>query len=288
MKRARSDKARILTNDAAKCVPAADFARALVAVELTETRERVIEAYGSNPEGLSTPELGRILDPGHGHPHALANLRNADLGKAFAGALGFRQSSRRTWWVGAAFEWDRVSPFGHLMLRIAPTLRKALDADDGEWGTAWRRRSLRKAPRVEPVHEAHFVQRLTRDRQQAFRQAVLNAFGGRCCITGCGVEAALEACHIERYSENPDNSLENSLLLRADLHRLFDAGLAWIEPRGGRLRFRITREVSSDEDVKGWNREPVQEPRDTVLCRERLRRHAEHSDYARWEQRAGR
>jgi predicted restriction endonuclease len=66
--------------------------------------------------------------------------------------------------------------------------------------------------------------------QSGFRNALLEAYGGRCAITGCGVEDVLEAAHIVPYFGPCTNQTSNGLLLRADLHTLFDCGLITIDP----------------------------------------------------------
>lgn len=66
--------------------------------------------------------------------------------------------------------------------------------------------------------------------QADFRAALLEAYGRRCAITGCAVEDVLEAAHITPYLGFPTNHVSNGLLLRTDLHTLFDCGLLAIEP----------------------------------------------------------
>lgn len=66
--------------------------------------------------------------------------------------------------------------------------------------------------------------------QRAFRSALIDAYGARCAITGCGVLAILEAAHIFPYRGPETNHVSNGLLLRADLHTLFDCGLIAIDP----------------------------------------------------------
>jgi hypothetical protein len=68
--------------------------------------------------------------------------------------------------------------------------------------------------------------------QTAFRAALLMAYGGRCAISGCETEAVLEAAHIFPYRGDATNHVTNGLLLRADLHTLFDLGLFAIDERG--------------------------------------------------------
>ena len=66
--------------------------------------------------------------------------------------------------------------------------------------------------------------------QQAFRDLLIEAYDGRCCMSGCSVLDVLEAAHIYPYRGPDTNKVDNGLLLRADLHTLFDCGLLAIEP----------------------------------------------------------
>ncbi len=50
----------------------------------------------------------------------------------------------------------------------------------------------------------------------------------RCSHCGCEALLALEAAHIRPVSQGGEDGIENDLLLRADLHRHFDAGLITI------------------------------------------------------------
>lgn len=66
--------------------------------------------------------------------------------------------------------------------------------------------------------------------QQSFRAKLLDVFGRRCPITGCEVVDVLEAAHIRPYRGPNDNHPSNGLLLRSDVHTLFDLNLIGIEP----------------------------------------------------------
>ncbi len=66
--------------------------------------------------------------------------------------------------------------------------------------------------------------------QSDFRIALLRAYDGRCAITGCDVADVLEAAHISPYSGPLSNQVSNGLLLRADIHTLFDCGVLGIDP----------------------------------------------------------
>lgn len=68
-----------------------------------------------------------------------------------------------------------------------------------------------------------------RQGQAQFRRTLLKAYNGRCAVTGCPVVDVLEAAHIKPYLGPHTNSVHNGLLLRADVHTLFDLGLLRID-----------------------------------------------------------
>jgi len=70
---------------------------------------------------------------------------------------------------------------------------------------------------------------------QAFRNAQLNRFGRLCAVSACGLVDVLEAAHIRQYRRELDNAQENGILLRADLHTLFDLDLLAIDPDTKRI-----------------------------------------------------
>ncbi len=80
--------------------------------------------------------------------------------------------------------------------------------------------------------ERQRVLRQIRERrgQQAFRDTLRERYGDKCNISRCGVLDVLEAAHITPYRGPSDNHPENGLLLRADLHTLFDLDLLGIDP----------------------------------------------------------
>ncbi|CAL8473802.1 HNH endonuclease [Caballeronia sp. S22] len=69
-----------------------------------------------------------------------------------------------------------------------------------------------------------------RQGQPAFRKKLLDAYDRRCALTNCAVEAVLEAAHICGYMGPETNDVRNGLLLRADLHTLYDRMLIAIDP----------------------------------------------------------
>ncbi|MBD2522034.1 HNH endonuclease [Nostoc sp. FACHB-133] len=70
-----------------------------------------------------------------------------------------------------------------------------------------------------------------RQGQQQFRKSLLDAYSSKCAITNFDADAALEAAHIIPYIETENNHPSNGLLLRADLHTLFDLNLIVINPK---------------------------------------------------------
>ena len=52
----------------------------------------------------------------------------------------------------------------------------------------------------------------------------MNVYSGRCVMSDCDCPEALEAAHIHPYRGDETNDVTNGLLLRADIHTLFDLG----------------------------------------------------------------
>lgn len=69
-----------------------------------------------------------------------------------------------------------------------------------------------------------------RQGQNAFRNRLLEAYGRRCAVTGTTAVSVLEAAHIARYLGPQSNRTSNGLLLRADIHTLFDLHQLTITP----------------------------------------------------------
>lgn len=77
---------------------------------------------------------------------------------------------------------------------------------------------------------------LLRQGQGAFRRKLLTAYGNKCAVTRCATTWVLEAAHISPYRGIKTNAVSNGLLLRADIHTLFDLGLISIEPSHLKVR----------------------------------------------------
>jgi len=66
--------------------------------------------------------------------------------------------------------------------------------------------------------------------QKAFRDKLRQVYGDACVFSGCKVVDVLEAAHISPYRGPETNLVPNGLLLRADLHTLFDCLKMSIDP----------------------------------------------------------
>jgi len=81
--------------------------------------------------------------------------------------------------------------------------------------------------------------------QPAFRNMLIRLYRGRCALTSCDVPQVLEAAHITPYRGVETNDATNGILLRSDIHTLFDLGLIAIDP--------TTRQVIIAPALKGTN-----------------------------------
>lgn len=68
--------------------------------------------------------------------------------------------------------------------------------------------------------------------QTAFRQTLIHNYGGRCAATGETASEVLEAAHIDPYLGAHSNVASNGILLRGDIHTLFDLHLIGVDPHG--------------------------------------------------------
>ena len=68
--------------------------------------------------------------------------------------------------------------------------------------------------------------------QSAFRNLLLEHFDSTCCISGSKVIQVLEAAHIYPHADETNYTINNGLLLRSDIHTLFDLGLIKITELG--------------------------------------------------------
>lgn len=81
--------------------------------------------------------------------------------------------------------------------------------------------------------------------QGAFRVLVTDIYNRRCAITHERTLPALEAAHIRPYGDGGAHEAQNGLLLRRDIHSLFDAGYVTVTPD---LHFEVSRRIKEEFD----------------------------------------
>lgn len=143
-------------------------------------------------------------------------------------------------WVDAPSDWPRNTVQG-----------KTYDLDEAEGARIWRDVQFRLASRANDgrggtatvasrVRESsmtldgrprdRWTEIRTRLGQGAFRVAVTSAYNRKCAISGEKTLPALDAAHIRPFGSDGPNDVRNGMLLRSDLHRLFDGGYVTVDP----------------------------------------------------------
>jgi putative restriction endonuclease len=82
--------------------------------------------------------------------------------------------------------------------------------------------------------------------QGHFKRAVAAAYRQRCAVTASATFPSLEAAHIRPFADGGEHSVSNGLLLRGDVHRLYDLGYLSIDAD---LRLRVSPQLREH----GWN-----------------------------------
>ncbi len=98
--------------------------------------------------------------------------------------------------------------------------------------------------RAQPRHGKPYLIR-PRLGQGAFRVRVTDIYGWRCAVTRERTLPALEAAHIRPYGDGGAHEERNGLLLRRDIHSLFDAGYVTVTPD---LDFEVSRRIKEEFD----------------------------------------
>ena len=114
------------------------------------------------------------------------------------------------------------------------------------WNTvAERIRATAAAPDIAEHAARYGAEYLTRARlgQGAFRVLVTEAYDRRCAITGERTLPVLEAAHIKPYAETGPHLISNGLLLRSDLHILFDDGYITVTKD---LRVEVSKRIKEE------------------------------------------
>ena len=123
---------------------------------------------------------------------------------------------------------------------------------------------------------------LTRARlgQGAFRVLVTDAYQRRCAVTGEKTLPVLEAAHIKPYACEGPHRVQNGLLLRSDLHKLFDLGYVTVTPEFDmEVSSKLREDWSNGREYYAWHGKKLTHlPVEQFLqpARDFLRWHNEH------------
>ncbi len=94
----------------------------------------------------------------------------------------------------------------------------------------------------QPRYGDEFITR-ARLGQGAFRVLVTEAYDRRCAVTGERTLPVLEAAHIKPFARSGPHRVNNGLLLRSDLHILFDRGYVTVTPKH---RIEVSRRIREE------------------------------------------
>jgi putative restriction endonuclease len=102
--------------------------------------------------------------------------------------------------------------------------------------------------------------------QGSFRIVVTDAYERRCALTGERTLPVLDAVHIKPYSVHHRHEVSNGMLMRSDLHRLFDEGYLTIDPVDRRIQVssRIREEFENGKEYYKLHGQPVRDPKQAI------------------------
>lgn len=98
------------------------------------------------------------------------------------------------------------------------------------------------------IKVAELVQRVG---QQLFRKDLIRAYDGACAMSSCDVLPALQAAHISAYRGPKSQCASNGMLLRADLHLLYDAHMISVRPDSMKIEIADSISDSAYVDLAG-------------------------------------
>jgi putative restriction endonuclease len=143
---------------------------------------------------------------------------------------------------------------------------KTYSVDEEDGAALWEAVAARLQTRSGIIEDERFgTPVLVRPRlgQGAFRLLVTDIYKRRCAITQERTLPALDAAHVRPYAEGGVHDVTNGLLLRRDLHSLFDRGYVTVTPE---LRFEVSRRIKEEfengRDYYALHGRSVQRPDD--------------------------
>ena len=169
---------------------------------------------------------------------------------------------KRDLWIDQPADWPSSAQTG-----------KTYDSTVGSGASLWERVQVALAalatqtqPAIRetlPIGERYGAPILVAPRlgQGTFRAKVIDAYERRCAVTNERTLPVLQASHIKPYSQSGPHAPENGLLLRSDLHTLFDRGYLTVTPaRTVMVSRRIKEEFENGRDYYALDGRQIRPP----------------------------
>lgn len=113
------------------------------------------------------------------------------------------------------------------------------------------------------------AEQVRREKQGEFRKNLMDAYGGACAVTSVDVPDVLQAAHIDPYRGRKSQIVSNGMLLRADIHLLYDAHLLTVLPESNIIRVSRPIIQSFYGELNGRKitvpEDPTKQPSDELL-----------------------
>lgn len=113
------------------------------------------------------------------------------------------------------------------------------------------------------------AEQVRREKQGEFRKMLMEAYSGTCAATGVDVPEVLQAAHIDPYRGKQSQVVTNGMLLRSDIHLLYDAHLLTVLPDKNVIRIGKRLEGTFYEQFSGRKihvpKDPQLRPDETLL-----------------------
>ncbi len=200
----------------------------------------VAEAWSLFGEKNGAATLGRFVNLIARHKGLLANPEMAAEQPIGCIMLADPEFWPRERWIPVPRDYPLNNPQGFSYDASSVTgqqLMAAVEASSQHWTAQQVREQLRT-----PVA---FRQGIARVRlgQGTFALTLLDAYESRCAVSGERTRPVLEAAHILPVEKGGVHSVDNGLVLRVDIHKLFDRGYVTVTPQG---RFLVSNALKHD------------------------------------------
>ena len=213
----------------------ADSMRCLLAYE--ECRRKGLSLEKSDPIIKAALETGRLMTS---ISFKLANFRALDPRVEAKGFDGVASVDRLVWDNYYQAEHKEID-----VSRLRDDLARHEFSDPLTFVVEDKAEPISDYQPIQDEDKRQAYARRVRKGQSRFRKALHTLYGSRCAFTGTDEVTVLEACHIISHAKTGDNSLDNGLLLRSDIHVLFDEHLMTLANDGQRIL--VHKDVTAPE-----------------------------------------